>query len=65
MRTYDENQMAAVLVTCAGCGRARYSTKPQRLCILCRFEKAKSVDAVDPHAGSTGTRTTREKEKAS
>lgn len=35
-RTYDEKQAAAVLVTCAGCGKSWWMTLVQRLCYACR-----------------------------
>lgn len=34
--SYDDKQINAVLVTCAGCGRAWYMTWPHALCLACR-----------------------------
>jgi hypothetical protein len=34
--TYDDKQLHAVLVQCAGCGRSRFMTRPQPLCACCR-----------------------------
>lgn len=34
--TYDQIQMAAVLIVCAGCQRGYYMTVPAGLCIKCR-----------------------------
>jgi hypothetical protein len=34
--SYDDRQIAAVLVVCACCGRSFYMTKPEARCISCR-----------------------------
>lgn len=45
--TYDQRQLAAVLVMCVVCHRAWYMTDPQAVCIACRRAAAKRDDVGD------------------
>ncbi len=45
--TYDEIQMAAVLVFCSVCYHAYYMTKPGPVCILCRQRAAKEIENLE------------------
>ena len=36
LRSYDEKQAAAVLTRYTRCGRERFMTKPEPVCLACR-----------------------------
>ena len=44
--TYDDRQLAAVLVRCQDCGRAYYMTVPRPICQACLAKVLTSVDTM-------------------
>ena len=42
VRSYDDKQLAARLVTCKLCGKDYYMTSPQALCVPCQDAQAKT-----------------------
>ncbi len=48
MKSYDDNQIGAVLVTCATCKRSYYMVKPDRICFDCGPGNVPMRDRVQP-----------------